>query len=106
MRRLGFRVLARNVRTRYGEIDLIACNASVLTFVEVKTLKAHPGAEWPEPLAGLRRAQRARLRRLAAAWLASDVQRPRPGTLRFDAIGVILDERDQLLRLDHVEGAW
>lgn len=106
MQRLGFAVLARNVRTRYGEIDLIACNSSVLTFVEVKTLKAYRGTERPEPLAGLGRAQRARLRRLAAAWLASDVQRPRVGTLRFDAIGVTLDERGELLRLDHVEGAW
>jgi putative endonuclease len=106
MQRLGFRVLARNVRTRYGEIDLIACNGEVLTFVEVKTLKAHRPAERPEPLAGLSRAQRARLRRLAAAWLASDVQRPRVRTLRFDAIGVTVDRRDQLLRLDHLEGAW
>jgi putative endonuclease len=106
MQRLGFRVLARNVRTRYGEIDLIACDASVLAFVEVKTLKARRPTERPEPLAGLGQAQRARLRRLAAAWLASDVQRPRVRTLRFDAIGVTLDERGQLLRLDHVEGAW
>jgi putative endonuclease len=106
MSRLGFTIVSRNVRTRYGEIDLIACDRSVLVFVEVKTRKAHPGAERPEPLAGLRRAQRARLRRLAAAWLARETERARVDTLRFDAIGVVLDQRGELLRLDHIEGAW
>jgi putative endonuclease len=106
LQRLGFRILARNVRTRYGEIDLIACDESVLAFVEVKTLRARRGAASTEPLAMLRQAQRARLRRLAGAWLAREEQRPRVSTLRFDAIGVVLDERDRLLRLDHVEGAW
>ena len=34
----GYRVIARNVRTGRGEIDLIACHESgVLVFVEVKT---------------------------------------------------------------------
>ncbi len=94
------------MRTRYGEIDLIVCDSSVLAFVEVKTLKARAGAGQPEPLAGLSRAQRARLRRLAGAWLRRVQQRPRATTLRFDAIGVTLDERGRLLRLDHLEGAW
>lgn len=33
----GFQIIARNVRTPYGEIDLIACLAESLVFVEVKT---------------------------------------------------------------------
>jgi putative endonuclease len=106
MSRRGFTIVARNERTRYGEIDLIACDGAVLAFVEVKTRQAHPGGAWPEPLAGLRPTQRARLRRLAAAWLAGEVARPRAGTIRFDAVGVVLDHRGRLLRLDHVEGAW
>ncbi|MBA3808703.1 MAG: YraN family protein [Solirubrobacterales bacterium] len=104
--RRGFRVLDRNVRTRHGEIDMIACDERVLAFVEVKTLRARPGAAEPQPLAGLGWAQRKRLRRLAGAWLAREQARPRVQTLRFDAIGVVLDERGRLLRLDHLEGAW
>jgi Holliday junction resolvase-like predicted endonuclease len=38
--RLGFTVLARNVRTRYGEIDLIAFDGRALVFAEVKTTRA------------------------------------------------------------------
>lgn len=60
----------------------------------------------PTPLEGLRPAQRTRLRRLAAAWLKDRSPRLRAKELRFDAIGIVVDEQDRLLRLDHVEGAW
>jgi hypothetical protein len=52
-----------------------------------------------------------RLRRLALAWLSSEgsasgPRRPTAQTIRFDALGVVLDAHDRLLRLDHLEGAW
>jgi putative endonuclease len=37
LERLGYRVVARNYRTRFGELDLIVCDATWLVFVEVKT---------------------------------------------------------------------
>jgi putative endonuclease len=109
--RLDFAIVARNVRTRHGEIDLIVWDGSVLAFVEVKTRRASTRARGPntlpDPLAGLRVRQRARLRRLATAWLSEEgVDRPRARTIRFDAIGVTVDRRGRLLRLDHLEGAW
>ncbi len=109
--RLGFAVIARNVRTRRGEIDLIAHDGNALVFVEVKTRRgsSHGGYLDPAttPLAGLRSSQRSRLRRLAVAWLSEDrPDRPTARTIRFDAIGVTLDRRDRLVRLDHVEAAW
>ena len=39
-RRLGFVMVARNVRTRYGEIDMIAFDGRALVFAEVKTRRA------------------------------------------------------------------
>jgi putative endonuclease len=109
--RLGFTTLARNVRTRFGEIDLIVFDGRVLAFVEVKTRRAGFGGQpirpEQEPLPWLRPRQRARLRRLARAWLSDERhERPRARTIRFDAVGVIVDERGRLLRLDHVEAAW
>jgi hypothetical protein len=32
--------------------------------------------------------------------------RPFARTVRFDAVGVVLNARGELLRLDHLEGAW
>jgi putative endonuclease len=111
LRRLGFVIVERNVRTRHGEIDVIAFDNHVLVFAEVKTRRASNRRRGlcPEdqPLSWLRFAQRERLRRLACAWLyESRKARPRAETIRFDAIGVIVDGEDRLLRLDHIEGAW
>jgi putative endonuclease len=109
--RRGWSILARNVRTREGELDLIARDRETLVFVEVKTRCVRSGRasirEDQLPLAGLGARQRARVRRLALAWL-----RERRGalrgveTVRFDAVGVVTDARGALLRLEHVENAW
>ncbi|HWX87399.1 MAG TPA: YraN family protein [Solirubrobacteraceae bacterium] len=110
-RRLDFVVVARNVRTRHGEIDLIAFDNRTLVFAEIKTRRASNRRRGlcPEdqPLAWLKFSQRTRLKRLACAWLYENAHaRPKAHTIRFDAIGVIVDGSDQLLRLDHIEGAW
>jgi putative endonuclease len=111
MRRLDFAVIGRNERTRYGEIDLIAFDGRTLVFAEIKTRRVDPRPRGPRPdqlpLVWLRPRQRVRLRKLATAWLAQQKHiRPNAHTIRFDAIGVMVDSRDRLLRLDHIEGAW
>jgi putative endonuclease len=108
---LGFAILARNARTRRGEIDLVAFDGSTLVFAEVKTARDHGGAgarlRRGDPLERLGPPQRARLRRLAGAWLG-DTERPHPRAraIRFDAIGVLVDRENRLVRLDHLEAAW
>jgi putative endonuclease len=119
--RLGFRVLERNVRSRGGEIDLIAFDGTTLVFVEVKTRRARAapaaGADRagpraaagsdPGPLAGLRSRQRARVRRQAVAWLCDRRrQRPSARAIRLDAVGVTVDASGRLVRLEHLEAAW
>jgi putative endonuclease len=109
--RLGFSTLARNVRTREGEIDVIVFDrrTRTLVFVEVKTRAARAGRIRPDqqPLPSLRPRQRRRLRGLALAWLSREGQRrPTARTIRFDAVGVLVDGRGRLLRLDHIEAAW
>jgi putative endonuclease len=111
LRGRGFVVLARNVRTRHGEIDLIAFDGRTLVFAEVKTrcVSARQRAirDDQDPLRGLDLRQRARLRRLSAAWLrAKRSSRPRAETIRFDAIAVVLDTDGKQRRLEHIEGAF
>jgi putative endonuclease len=111
LRRLGFSVVARNVRTRHGEIDLIAFDGATLVFAEVKTRRLGARQRMiradQDPLTALRSRQRARLRRLAAAWLREQRHaRPTADAIRFDAIGVIVDPSGAPLRVEHLEGAW
>ncbi|HEX6164741.1 MAG TPA: YraN family protein [Vicinamibacterales bacterium] len=37
LERLGYRIIERNYRTRFGEIDLVAEHGGTIVFVEVKT---------------------------------------------------------------------
>jgi putative endonuclease len=102
LERLGYRVVVRNHRTRYGEIDLVACDAERLVFVEVKARRAGPGA----PLDKLDWRKRSQVRKMAAAWLAEADGRPYREEIRFDAIGVVLDAAGRLVSLEHLEGAF
>ncbi len=102
LERLGYRVVIRNHRTRYGEIDLVACNANRLVFVEVKARRSGPDA----PLDKLDWRKRSQVRRMAAAWLAEADGRPYRPEIRFDAIGVVVDAAGRLMALEHLEGAF
>jgi putative endonuclease len=97
---LGLRILARNWRCRYGELDVIAADPTTNTvvFVEVKTRTG-------DGFGGLAHAvteQKARrLRRLAAMWLAT--QERRWAAVRIDVIGVRIDRR-RTPEIGHLEG--
>jgi putative endonuclease len=98
--RLGFALLARNHRTRAGEIDLIVHDARTIVFVEVKTRRARG----LDPLLAVTALKRRRMRALAAAWLSEHPhERPYAASLRIDAVAVVVDERDRLVALEQVE---
>ena len=99
--RLGFKVLARRHRTRYGELDLVARDGGVLVFAEVKARRLGPG----RPFDALGEAKQTQVRRMAAAWLSETPHRYYEA-LRFDAIGVVIDRGGALVSLDHIEGAF
>jgi putative endonuclease len=104
LERLGYAIIARNHRTRFGELDIVACDAYALVFAEVKTRRAtRAGAS---PWDALHERKRAQVRRMAVAWLATEADRPHGLPIRFDAIGVVIDPRGRLVRLDHLEGAF
>jgi len=105
--RRGMTILARNFRTRHGELDIIALDTSAIVFCEVKTRVAPVAGQARDPLESVHPRKRAQVRRMAASWLATaDSGRPRASDLRFDAIGVTLDRDGRLLRLDHLEAAF
>ena len=104
LERLGFTLVARNHRTRWGEIDLIVYDGTTLVFVEVKTRRT--SARAGSALDAVAPVKQQQVRRIAAAWLAEVSDRPRSAELRFDVIGVTVDPCGDLLRLDHLEGAF
>jgi putative endonuclease len=97
---LGFRVLTRNWRCRYGELDVIAADdaARTVVFVEVKTRTS-------DQFGGVAQAvtphKVRRLRRLAGLWLAA--QQGGWAAVRIDVIGVSLG-RSWAPEITHLQG--
>lgn len=97
--RQGFDIIARNFRTPYGEIDLIAQNAQFLVFVEVKTRSADT---YGFPEASITRQKREHLIASAQAYLQAHPEIICPW--RIDVIA-IRKQRDAEPEIIHFENA-
>ena len=82
LRVAGLVPLARNVRYRCGELDLIVRDGATVVFVEVRS-RRHGG--WGGAAASLGPAKQARLLRAAQLWLQGRYGN-RPPPCRFDAL--------------------
>ena len=99
LRALGMRILQRNWRCRYGEIDVIASEGdAVVVFVEVKTRTGDGFGGLAEAVTP-RKVRR--LRRLAGLWLAG--QDRRWVRVRIDVVGVRVG-RQRTPKVTHLRG--
>jgi putative endonuclease len=98
---LGMRLVDRNWRCRFGEIDIIAWDgADTIVFCEVKT---RSGTGYGPPAAAVGRAKQLRLRKLAAEWLRTTGHRAR--NIRFDVVSVLPGQRGAP-RVEHLRNAF
>jgi putative endonuclease len=101
----GLEVLDRNWRCDLGEVDILARDGGCLVVCEVKTRRS---TSFGEPIEAVDYRKLARLRRLAAAWLAERraVGEPVQGVagVRVDVVGVLRPQRGPC-RIEHVVGA-
>ena len=101
LKRRGCKILARNYRKPYGEIDVIALDKGVLCFVEVKTRRV---GSMTQPYEAVTLQKQQRLIRAAQIYLAeSKADRP----CRFDVCEVIVHP-DTLKPVDvnYIENAF
>ena len=98
LERHGLRIVARNVRTRFGEIDLICRDARGYAFVEVKTRRAGSFVAAVEAVDARKAARRGGL---AQGWLAHRGERDAIWRIVIAAITVGADGTAvELLDLD------
>jgi len=102
----GWEIVERNARTRQGELDIVARDERTLVFVEVKAGRQGSafGPERPVLSVGPRKQQR--IRRLAAAWMATRREAPRYDRIRFDAVGVTFDRTGRVTDIEHIRNAF
>lgn len=81
---LGYELVERNHRTRYGEIDLIVRDEETLVFVEVKYRR---GTGYGSPLEAVTQRKQEKIRAVAEAYLAESGEDF--DEVRFDVVGIL-----------------
>lgn len=86
LRKRGYKLLEKNFRTRFGEVDVIARKDGYFVFIEVKTRRDE---RFGTPAEAVDRRKRQRLTRVAQAYLQARGLENRPA--RFDVLSVTWD---------------
>jgi putative endonuclease len=84
LRKQGYRIVARNVRTALGELDIVAHQHGVVCFVEVRTRRGKDSEV--QALESVDERKQRRLSRLALAYLKENHLLGRKA--RFDVVSV------------------
>lgn len=97
----GYKLLERNFRTRYGEVDIVAMDGAELVFVEVKSRSTN---RYGTAFESVHKSKQLKIRRLAALYLQS--KQGFLGQCRFDVVGVQLDKEGQVNKVTLIRNAF
>jgi putative endonuclease len=97
----GYQVMDRNFTVPYGEIDLVAFEAEIVVFVEVKT---RTSTTFGLPEDSVTAAKLERMHNAAILWLQAhpDI----PDDWRIDVIAIQIDHQHNVLDLQHFINAY
>ncbi|MBI4227085.1 MAG: YraN family protein [Candidatus Omnitrophica bacterium] len=101
LRRRGYRILERNVRTVLGELDLVARDGTMLCFIEVKTRRS---MAFGLPQEAITRQKQWHLIRMAQWYLKARGLSGRPA--RFDVVGVLMGRDDRPTSVEVIPNAF
>ncbi len=96
LKKHGYKIVCMNYRSRFGEIDIIARKADVVSFVEVK-LRKNP--DFAPAYAAVTRDKQEKIRATALIWMGQndcDLQ------MCFDIIEIYTDTKE----INHIENAF
>ena len=83
----GYRIVERNYRIRFGEIDIIAEQGDDLVFIEVKT---RSGTLFGSPFESVTKQKQKQLSKVALEYMSKQDCHERPA--RFDVVGIELHQ--------------
>jgi len=97
----GYKIVARNFRCSFGEMDIIAEDADVLVFVEVRSRRS---SFYGLPQESVDWLKQQKLRRLASYYLKINNVSDRK--CRFDVIGILFDQDKKVKSLELIQDAF
>jgi putative endonuclease len=101
LRKLGYRLLVRNYRSKWGEIDLVCRHQGVLVFVEVKARGLN---SWGTPAEAVTASKQRKIIRTAYEYLSELKTQDMP--VRFDVVEVFLDANAQAAKFQVIPAAF
>jgi putative endonuclease len=101
LRSHGFRILARGLTNRFGEIDLIALDGETIVFAEVRTRESLDAGH---PAESVTPEKQARLTRAALAYLKENRLLERRG--RFDVVAIVWPDGSLTPEIKHYRNAF
>ena len=101
LKKNGYRIVGRNVRSRFGEIDLVARDGPALCFIEIKT---RTGFRFGLPEESVTPQKRWRLTRLARWYLQFHRLEDLP--VRFDVVSLLIAPDGKVGRSRLIRGAF
>ena len=107
LRSLGYQILYRNLKTKAGEIDIVALQRRTIAIVEVKTRRRQLSTEI-SPVEAVDYAKRRQISRLTSNFAhhhSLELRRLRIKSVRFDIVSILAEPyRSPLIR--HVPDAF
>lgn len=98
LKKKGYKILEKNFRKTYGEIDIVAVKDDFLVFVEVKTRKTTLFGGAIEAISSYK------IRKLLkTAQFYKSISKNLPDSLRMDAILIDLDSFGKVREIKHIE---
>jgi putative endonuclease len=101
LERLGYKILHRQLRGRFGELDLVALDGQTIVFVEVKTRASSAAGH---PTESITLAKQSNITRSALAFLKKHRWLNRRS--RFDVVAITWPNNDQPPRIEHYVNAF
>lgn len=94
LKKRRYKIVEKNFRCKFGEIDIIALEGKTLVFVEVKTRSSH---EFGCPQAGVTPRKKAQMAKVAFFYLQENRLFDRDA--RFDVVAIYVDQGKKRIEL-------
>ena len=101
LKKLGFRIVAQQYATPWGELDIVAIDGQVVVFVEVKTRKTIVAGH---PFEAVTPEKQSKLTRMALAYLKR--HKLLDYSARFDVISILWPDESRTPEITHIRNAF
>ena len=98
LKKKGFRIIEKNYRTAFGEIDIIAQDRGVIVFVEVKT---RSDITFGYPFEAVNPKKREKISKVALCFMK---RQKKEFPSRFDVMSITRDRGET--RIEHIQDAF